>query len=75
LTHSQTGLSLALENKVSLLEFRLFNADVQDLHKKLPKGFWLAIPGESDDISGLVESHLAGGDPIATSFTKKSPSS
>lgn len=59
LAKSQTGLAVALEAGISLQEFRLFNGDVQDLHIPLPKGFWIAVPGENDDIAALVENVLS----------------
>ncbi len=44
----QTGLGAALTYGISIEEFRVFNADVQDLQRPLPKGFWIAVPGEKD---------------------------
>jgi membrane-bound lytic murein transglycosylase D len=58
LAKRQSGLSFALERGVSLQEFQLFNTDIEDIHKPLPKGFWVAIPGEGDDIEAFVASTL-----------------
>jgi membrane-bound lytic murein transglycosylase D len=58
LKEAKTGLSIALDYGIPLGEFQLYNADVKDLHQPLPKGFWIAVPGQIGDISDFVESAL-----------------
>jgi hypothetical protein len=56
----ETGLSIALRYGISLQEFRLYNADVKNLHRALPRGFWFAVPGDTDDdVTQLVEHVLS----------------
>jgi membrane-bound lytic murein transglycosylase D len=59
LLRRQSGLEYALEKGISVQDFQIYNADIQDLHRLLPKGFWIAIPGDQDDIGGLVEAALS----------------
>jgi hypothetical protein len=56
----QTALSVAIEKGVSLHEFHQLNSDVRNLNQVLPKGFWIAVPGEKDDINHLVEAVIQG---------------
>jgi membrane-bound lytic murein transglycosylase D len=55
LTQRKTALAVAMELGVPLGAFRQANADIRDLHQLLPKGFWIAIPGDSDNIHGLLD--------------------
>jgi len=48
LERPMTALALALEKGIALQEFRFFNPDIKDLRRKLPRGFWVALPGEND---------------------------
>lgn len=50
----ETALSFAMANGISLQEFRFYNPDVRNLHRRLPKGFLLAVPGETDDLGSLI---------------------
>jgi membrane-bound lytic murein transglycosylase D len=50
----QNAMAIALEHGASVQDLRLLNPDVKNLHKKLPKGFWLAVPGTEDDLAGLT---------------------
>lgn len=54
LTKDETALSYAMEKVVPLEEFRFLNADIEDIHQVLPKGFWVAVPSEADNINGFV---------------------
>lgn len=51
----KTGHQLAREFGVPLSTFQLYNPDVQDLARRLPRGFMVALPGESDDLAGLTD--------------------
>jgi membrane-bound lytic murein transglycosylase D len=59
LTRARTGAELALERGIPLHDFRFYNPDVRNLNRKLPVGFWYAIPGPSDEIAELIEKHSA----------------
>lgn len=56
MTERKPGLKIAMENAVSLQEFRFLNPDIRDLRKPLPKGFQIALPGERDDLTMLLPS-------------------
>jgi membrane-bound lytic murein transglycosylase D len=62
--HSTTALKIAFQYGVPVQEFKIFNADIQDLRRKLPKNFWIAIPGQREDLSGIIS-------PKKGSFRKK----
>lgn len=53
----ETGIALAEEHKVSLQTFKMHNPDIQNLGRRLPTGFWVALPGETDDFTGLLRNH------------------
>jgi membrane-bound lytic murein transglycosylase D len=55
----QSALSFTFENGISLQEFKILNADIQDIHHVLPKGFWVVVPGHSDDITDFVQLAVA----------------
>jgi hypothetical protein len=67
LPRNETALNYAMEKGISFQEFSLLNADVQDIHKPLPRGFWIAVPGEADDIDDFVR--------VAQGLKRKQPSS
>ncbi len=50
----QTALSAAMFYNVSIHEFKLMNPDIKDLHRKLPRNFYVAIPADNDDLSALL---------------------
>lgn len=54
-TGGETGLALAMNAGISLQEFTILNPDILDLKRKLPKGFWVAVPSETDNLSGITE--------------------
>jgi membrane-bound lytic murein transglycosylase D len=54
-TAPQTGLKIAMAHSISVQEFQFLNPDIRDLNKPLPKGFWVAVPAEVDDLAGLTE--------------------
>ncbi len=54
LNGGKTAVQIASEHRVSIQDFELYNPDVIDLHRKLPTGFWIALPGETDDLAGLI---------------------
>ena len=49
-----SGMTLALENGVSLTEFRLINPDVRNLRAILPKGYAVGFPGSRDDLVAIT---------------------
>jgi membrane-bound lytic murein transglycosylase D len=51
----QTAMSVLAEKSITMEQFRFLNPDVKDLRKPLPKGFWIALPGEKDNLIGLTE--------------------
>ena len=55
LTEPKTAMQLAMENGIALQEFKLFNPDIRDLRKRLPRGFLVAIPGLLDDVALLTD--------------------
>lgn len=50
----ETAMTLAQEHNVSLQTFKTENPDIQNLGRKLPTGFWVALPGGNDDFNGLI---------------------
>ena len=55
LTKSESAITYAMEKAISLKEFSSLNADIENIRKPLPKGFWVAVPGESDNITEFVD--------------------
>lgn len=51
----KTAIQVAKEHGIPLPQFELYNPDVMNIHAKLPHGFLIAIPGESDDLAMLTE--------------------
>ena len=54
-TKPETGLKIALSRSVSVQAFQFLNPDIRDLSKPLPRGFWVAVPADADDLAGLTE--------------------
>jgi membrane-bound lytic murein transglycosylase D len=54
-----TPLMLAMENGVSLQRLRQSNPDIRNINGRLPVGFWVAVPGASDDFSGITTPRLS----------------
>lgn len=50
----KNALALAMENGVSIREFRLMNPDIRDVRKALPPSFYVAFPSENDDLAALT---------------------
>ncbi len=50
----QTGMHYAVQNGLSIYEFRINNPDIRDFHRKLPKGFWVAVPDETQPAPGEI---------------------
>lgn len=48
------AMTLAMENGVSLTDFRLLNPDIRNLRTILPKGFSVALTGSQDDLAALT---------------------
>jgi membrane-bound lytic murein transglycosylase D len=53
-TRSRPALELVVKHGFSIHDFQLYNPDVRNLNKPLPKGFWYAVPGPSEDLAGLL---------------------
>jgi membrane-bound lytic murein transglycosylase D len=49
----KTPIQFSMETGISLQEFRLYNPDYMNLHRKFPKKYMIAVPTESDDLAGL----------------------
>jgi len=49
-----SGLTFAMKNGIGLQQFRTLNPDLTDLNRRIPKGFWIAVPGETDDFAGIL---------------------
>jgi membrane-bound lytic murein transglycosylase D len=49
----KTAMELAIEHGLSPQEFHTYNPDIKNIRMKLPKGFQIAVPGESDDVATL----------------------
>jgi membrane-bound lytic murein transglycosylase D len=47
-------IQLAKAHDVPLQEFRFLNPDAKNIHIKLPKTFWVAVPSHEDDLSGIT---------------------
>ncbi len=54
LTHSESALRFIADKRLSVPDFKLFNYDVRDLKRPLPRGYWLAVPSNKDHIEGIV---------------------
>lgn len=54
----ETALTFSMKNAVSLQEFKLLNADILDIHQPLPVGFWVVVPGHTDNIHDFVSTTL-----------------
>jgi hypothetical protein len=54
-----TPLMLAMENGISLQRLRQSNPDIRNINGRLPVGFWVAVPGETDNFSGITSPRLA----------------
>lgn len=50
----KTAIQVAMEHGISLRDLQLYNPDILNIRRKLPRGFLIAIPGESDDLAGLT---------------------
>jgi hypothetical protein len=46
--------NIAKQRKISLQDFRLLNPDVRNINRKVPAGFWIALPALGDDMAGLT---------------------
>jgi membrane-bound lytic murein transglycosylase D len=55
----ESGLQIAQQNHIKIQDFKFLNADVQNLKRKLPQGFWIALPRFSDDIRKFTRVQLA----------------
>jgi hypothetical protein len=49
----KTPVQFSMETGISLQEFRLYNPDYQNVHRKFPKKYMIAVPTEGDDLAGL----------------------
>jgi|GEM_PF-735229 len=55
LLRSRTGLQLTKDFSIPLQEFRFYNPDIRNMSTTLPRGFWIALPGGSqDDLTGIL---------------------
>jgi membrane-bound lytic murein transglycosylase D len=51
---AQTAVSLAKSAGIPLQEFRFLNPDIRNMKRAVPRGTWIALPGASDDLAGLM---------------------
>lgn len=51
-----SALKLAVENSISVQQFRLLNPDIKHLSKALPKGFIVALPAQRDELAPVASS-------------------
>ncbi|MGK5082193.1 lytic transglycosylase domain-containing protein [Bdellovibrionota bacterium FG-1] len=56
----KSALQFAMEHGIPLQTFQLYNPDIRNLHSRLPHGFLIAVPGESDDLAHLTETGPRG---------------
>jgi membrane-bound lytic murein transglycosylase D len=49
-----SGLSIASQRGVAMRDFMIFNPDVRDLKRTLPRGYWLAFPSSEDNVAILA---------------------
>jgi membrane-bound lytic murein transglycosylase D len=56
---NKTALAIAMENGISIQRFRQSNPDIRNIHGKIPVGFWIALPGDTDDFTGLTRPQAA----------------
>ncbi len=54
----ESALSIALKKGVPLQEFRMLNPDIRKVNKKLPKGLWIVLPGEIDNLTAVVKKQM-----------------
>ena len=71
LPQNETALLYTMASGISYQEFRALNADVLDIRQVLPKGFWVAVPTESDNITEFAELAL-GKSELPQEKTRKS---
>lgn len=51
-----SGREFATRNGIPLQDFRIFNPDVKNLNAKLPRGFYVILPGAEGEIDDLISS-------------------
>lgn len=56
-TDSMNAIELADHYHMALADFRLMNPDIRNIHREVPAGFWIALPSNDDDFTGL-KGHL-----------------
>jgi membrane-bound lytic murein transglycosylase D len=49
-----SGLGVSAEHGVAVRDFMVFNPDVRDMRKTLPKGYWVALPSSDDRVTILA---------------------
>jgi membrane-bound lytic murein transglycosylase D len=52
--NGHSAIQLAKSHDVPLQELRFLNPDVKNIHIKLPKNFWVAVPSHEDDLTGIT---------------------
>lgn len=55
----ETPLKIALRKGISIHEFGFLNPDIRSLKTKLPKGFWVALPVQEDQLKVLLQRKVA----------------
>ena len=50
---SMNAMELADHYHMALADFRLMNPDIRNIHRRIPAGFWIALPSKDDDLTGL----------------------
>ena len=55
----ESGTQFAQQQHIRIQDFQFLNADVQNLNRTLPQGFWIALPRASDDIRKFTKVQLA----------------
>lgn len=69
----ETMFAIAKRAGISLHQFRLLNPDVWSANNQVPKGFWVALPSEEDELTGLSK-HIRAKVVRARPASKRAPS-
>lgn len=54
LPRAESSEQFIREAKVNVDEFKFYDGDVKDLKQILPKGFWVAVPGDKGQIENIL---------------------
>jgi membrane-bound lytic murein transglycosylase D len=54
LAKADFAANIAKQRKISMQDFKLLNPDIRNFNRKIPGGFWIAVPALGDDMAGLT---------------------